>query len=178
MRSVRTPGRSGSQERGHRPLRCQRTGTGGMPRSSEPRLSFYPTGESTGSGITIEQISGMPTGLTGYPPPADLERFRFKNLQPPRPLLSETVTSDYLRPYKADITLRRYQIKAVDEKSPPISGCVWLRICGHSAVFFTLLDCQVVDILDRPDGQMKFRVFQHPARVGIGCHPNYTTSSC
>ena len=89
-----------------------------MPRSSKPRLSFYPTGESTGSGITIEQISGMPTGLSGYPPPADLERLRFKNFQPPRSLLSEPVTTDYLRPYKANITLRWYQIKAIDE-SPP-----------------------------------------------------------
>lgn len=51
------------------------------------------------------------------PSPADLERLRLKNLQPPRPLLSETLTADFLRPYKADITLRGYQIKAIDEVS-------------------------------------------------------------
>ena len=51
------------------------------------------------------------------PSPADLERLRFKNLQPPRPLLSDALTSDYLSPYKADIILRRYQINAIDEVS-------------------------------------------------------------
>ena len=110
-----------------------------MPRSSKPRLSFYPTGESTGSGITIEQISGMPTGLSGYPPPADLERLRFKNLQPPRPLLSETVTTDYLRPYKADITLRWYQIKAIDESPPsfPVAcGCEFADILACFSLFW------------------------------------------
>lgn len=45
---------------------------------------------------------------------ADLERLRLKNLQPPRPLASEIVTPDWLRPFKSDLTLRRYQIKAVD----------------------------------------------------------------
>jgi type I restriction enzyme R subunit len=45
---------------------------------------------------------------------ADLERLRLKNLQPPRPLLSEVVGPDYLRPFRADITVRRYQIKALD----------------------------------------------------------------
>jgi type I restriction enzyme, R subunit len=51
------------------------------------------------------------------PSPTDLERLRLKNLQPPRPLLYDSVTSEYLRPYKADITLRRYQINAIDEVS-------------------------------------------------------------
>src|SRR2546427_13186502 len=45
----------------------------------------------------------------------DLERLRFKNLQPPRPLESEIVTPEYLRHLKHDLTLRRYQIRAMDE---------------------------------------------------------------
>src|SRR5438477_491153 len=45
----------------------------------------------------------------------DLERLRYKNLQPPRPLLSEVITPAYLRELKHDLTLRRYQIKAIDE---------------------------------------------------------------
>jgi type I restriction enzyme R subunit len=49
------------------------------------------------------------------PSPADLARLRLKNLQPPRPLLTERVGPDYLRPFKPDITLRRYQIDAIDE---------------------------------------------------------------
>lgn len=45
----------------------------------------------------------------------DLERVRLKNLQPPRPLESEVVTPEYLRHLKHDLTLRRYQIRALDE---------------------------------------------------------------
>ena len=45
----------------------------------------------------------------------DLERLRLKNLQPPRPLESEIITPDYLRHLKPDLTLRRYQIEAMDE---------------------------------------------------------------
>lgn len=45
----------------------------------------------------------------------DLERLRLKNLQPPRPLESEIVTPEYLRHLKHDLTLRRYQIRAMDE---------------------------------------------------------------
>jgi type I restriction enzyme R subunit len=45
----------------------------------------------------------------------DLERVRLKNLQPPRPLASEPVAPEYLRHLKHDLTLRRYQIQAVDE---------------------------------------------------------------
>jgi type I restriction enzyme R subunit len=45
----------------------------------------------------------------------DLERLRLKNLQPPRPLESEIVTPEYLRHLKHDLTLRRYQIQAMDE---------------------------------------------------------------
>jgi len=47
----------------------------------------------------------------------DLQRLRLKNLQPPRPLMSEPVGPEYLRPYKSDITLRHYQIRAIDEVS-------------------------------------------------------------
>lgn len=48
------------------------------------------------------------------PSPADLERLRLKNLQPPRPLTSEIITPDYLKPFKPDILVRGYQIKALD----------------------------------------------------------------
>jgi type I restriction enzyme, R subunit len=48
------------------------------------------------------------------PSAADLERLRLKNLQPPRPLLSEKVGPDYLRREKPDVTLRGYQIAAID----------------------------------------------------------------
>jgi len=49
------------------------------------------------------------------PSSADLERLRLKNLQPPRPLLTEGIGPTYLRSCKPDTTLRRYQIKAIDE---------------------------------------------------------------
>lgn len=42
----------------------------------------------------------------------DLERLRLKNLQPPRPLLSEIITPDYLKKFRPDLTVRRYQIAA------------------------------------------------------------------
>jgi type I restriction enzyme R subunit len=45
----------------------------------------------------------------------DLERLLLKNLQPPRPLQSEVIKPDYLRHLKHDLTLRRYQIRALDE---------------------------------------------------------------
>ena len=45
----------------------------------------------------------------------DLERAKLKNLQPPGPLRSEIVTPEYLRQLKHDLTLRRYQIRAMDE---------------------------------------------------------------
>lgn len=45
----------------------------------------------------------------------DLERLRLKNLQPPRPLQSEIIQPDYLRHLKHDLTLRRYQINAMEE---------------------------------------------------------------
>jgi type I restriction enzyme R subunit len=45
----------------------------------------------------------------------DLERLRLKNLQPPRPLESEILTPEYLRHLNHELTLRRYQIQAIDE---------------------------------------------------------------
>lgn len=49
------------------------------------------------------------------PSPTDLDRLRLKNLQPPRPLASEVVKPDYLRSFNPDITIRNYQINALDE---------------------------------------------------------------
>jgi type I restriction enzyme R subunit len=45
----------------------------------------------------------------------DLVRLRLKNLQPPRPLSTEILTPGYLQPFKPEVTLRRYQIGAIDE---------------------------------------------------------------
>src|ERR1039457_6227772 len=47
----------------------------------------------------------------------DLERLRLKNLQPPRPLMSELITPDYLRQFKPGLSVRRYQINALDTVS-------------------------------------------------------------
>ena len=47
----------------------------------------------------------------------DLERLRLKNLQPPRPLMTEVIDPNYLKPFKSDITVRHYQINAMDEIS-------------------------------------------------------------
>src|SRR5712692_9234978 len=44
----------------------------------------------------------------------DLERVRLKNLRPPRPLQTEIVRPDYLRALRPDLTLRGYQIRAMD----------------------------------------------------------------
>lgn len=44
----------------------------------------------------------------------DLDRLRLKNLQPPRPLGSEVITAAYLRQFRPDLTVRRYQINALD----------------------------------------------------------------
>ena len=51
------------------------------------------------------------------PSPADLERLRLKNLQPPRTLMSEIITPDYLKRFRPDRELRRYQIQALDTVS-------------------------------------------------------------
>lgn len=44
----------------------------------------------------------------------DLERVRLKNMQPPRPLLTETIGKDYLQGLRPDLSLRQYQINALD----------------------------------------------------------------
>ena len=44
----------------------------------------------------------------------DLVRVRLKNLQPPRPLMSEPIRPEFLRHLKYDLNLRRYQIQAID----------------------------------------------------------------
>lgn len=49
------------------------------------------------------------------PSPQDLFRQRLKNLHPPRPLLSENVTSEYLRLFRPDIKLHSYQVRAINE---------------------------------------------------------------
>ncbi len=48
------------------------------------------------------------------PSSEDLERLRLKNLQPPRPLMSEVITPQYLQPFKFDVKVRGYQIKSLD----------------------------------------------------------------
>jgi len=52
----------------------------------------------------------------------DLERVLLKNMQPPRPLQSEILRPDYLRHLKHDLTLRRYQIAAIDEVARLFDG--------------------------------------------------------
>jgi type I restriction enzyme R subunit len=47
----------------------------------------------------------------------DLERLRLKNLQPPRPLMTDVVGPNYLQRFKNEITLHHYQIEAMDEVS-------------------------------------------------------------
>ena len=49
----------------------------------------------------------------------DLERVRLKNLQPPRPLLTEVVKPDYLYRVKPELKLRGYQIRAMDAVAEP-----------------------------------------------------------
>jgi type I restriction enzyme R subunit len=56
------------------------------------------------------------------PSQIDLERLRLKNLQPPRPLLTEPVGPDYLRPFKPGVTLRRCQTRALDEIAKRYDG--------------------------------------------------------
>ncbi|MGN6371324.1 MAG: DEAD/DEAH box helicase family protein [Phycisphaerae bacterium] len=52
-----------------------------------------------------------------FPSPEDLEYLRLKNLNPPRPLLTEPLGPDYLREFRPDRTLRNYQIRAIDAVS-------------------------------------------------------------
>jgi len=52
--------------------------------------------------------------IESFPSPEDLDRLRLKNLQPPRPLGTEIVRANYLHAIRPDITLRNYQIDAMD----------------------------------------------------------------
>ena len=45
----------------------------------------------------------------------DLERVRLKNLKPPRPLQTEVIGPEYLHGLRPGLTLRGYQIRALDE---------------------------------------------------------------
>ena len=49
------------------------------------------------------------------PSQEDLERLRLKNLNPPKPLMAERVGPEYLKSFKKEISLRGYQIGAIDE---------------------------------------------------------------
>ncbi|MBK8226751.1 MAG: DEAD/DEAH box helicase family protein [Flavobacteriales bacterium] len=49
-----------------------------------------------------------------FPSPQDLERLLLKEMQPPRPLMSEVIGPDYLRAFNSGITVRNYQIRALD----------------------------------------------------------------
>jgi type I restriction enzyme R subunit len=48
---------------------------------------------------------------------ADLNRLRLKNLQPPRPLMSEVITPAYLKKFRPDLSIHRYQIEGMDTVS-------------------------------------------------------------
>ncbi len=51
------------------------------------------------------------------PSPQDLERLRLKNMQPPRPLLTEPLGPDYIQRFQPEISLHGYQIRAIEEIS-------------------------------------------------------------
>ena len=52
----------------------------------------------------------------------DMERTRLKNLQPPRPLQTETVSGAYLHPFNPNITLHGYQIRAMEAIAKEYDG--------------------------------------------------------
>lgn len=56
------------------------------------------------------------------PSRADLERVRLKNLQPPRPLQTEAVSPAYLRPFNPNLTLRGYQLRAMEAIAKAYDG--------------------------------------------------------
>lgn len=56
------------------------------------------------------------------PSQADLLRLRLKNRQPPRPISTEVVRPNYLQAFKPDVTLRRYQIDALDAIAAEFDG--------------------------------------------------------
>ena len=49
------------------------------------------------------------------PSQEDLERVRLKNMQPPRPLMTEAVDENFLTKLRSDLKLRNYQIAAMEE---------------------------------------------------------------
>ncbi len=49
-----------------------------------------------------------------FPSPKDLSDIKLKNLTPAAPLMSEVVGHDYLKLYNPEISLRKYQINALD----------------------------------------------------------------
>jgi type I restriction enzyme, R subunit len=53
--------------------------------------------------------------IEALPSREDLERQRLKNLQPPRPLLTEKVDANYIRRFRDDIQLHGYQVNALNE---------------------------------------------------------------
>jgi type I restriction enzyme R subunit len=53
---------------------------------------------------------------------SDLENLRLKNLQPPRPLMTEAMTADFFRAYRSDFKIRNYQIRAIDEIGKQFDG--------------------------------------------------------
>lgn len=53
---------------------------------------------------------------------SDLENLRLKNLQPPRPLMTEAMTGDFFRAYRPDLTIRNYQIRAIEEIGRQFDG--------------------------------------------------------
>lgn len=57
-----------------------------------------------------------------FPSREDMERARLKNLQPPRPLQTETVNPAYLRALNPNITLRGYQIRAMEAIAKEYDG--------------------------------------------------------
>jgi len=67
---------------------------------------------------------------------------------------SEVTKEASLWPYRSESSLwpppaeqcRGVFLPSRDDRN--FSGCVWLRICGNSAPFFTLLHRQVLDLLD------------------------------
>lgn len=57
-----------------------------------------------------------------FPSQDDLRRLRLKNLQPPRPLQTEIVRPGYLRSLSPDISLRTYQIEAMNAVAKGFDG--------------------------------------------------------
>lgn len=63
----------------------------------------------------IRSEGSSPFRIERLPSPEDLERARLRNLQPPRPLLSDVIDANYLTSLRPDLRLRGYQLKALNE---------------------------------------------------------------